>query len=410
MVGRRFIRWFATAVMAGLVLAIVFGVVGEFFIELARERGYYDNPSERMDTVMTAISAFVTRTWFLVLTGAVAGFAGGGWLDTVLRRKDTPVDRVELADRADAIAAKAFRIYGQWEADHSRAWEDDSSDDRFNNKTLVVKERYIARFADEILPEAWQVISEAKKYISLDRSDLWKIEHGVSHKQSLHDMVVLLQGIGATLRTGREDLPLRDKIRDERERERSKLDEGPLPAMGGETLVSPMKALTPLSPRDAERKIEAIDEALEIIGYDQKLTGAIADWQKAVGNWDRGLDEEEYKTLNWSRQAVRDALENVFREIEALQRKNEKYPDIQAILSFTSDTDYIYPVSEFIDMHKRLGPNASANHRQLFAPFAEKCRQNITNLETARDAAAKELVSMRQALSSQREQARPPTR
>jgi hypothetical protein len=97
MLGRRFIRWFATAVLAGLVLTTFFGVVGEFFIEFAREKGVYQNPSQRLGVAMTALSDFVTQVWFIGLTTFSAGLAVGLWVDTLLRRReqDKPLSTVD---------------------------------------------------------------------------------------------------------------------------------------------------------------------------------------------------------------------------------------------------------------------------------------------------------------------------
>jgi hypothetical protein len=49
---RRILSWLA----GSLLLAIVFGVVGEFFTALAREKGWYQHPSERLDAAMNAFS------------------------------------------------------------------------------------------------------------------------------------------------------------------------------------------------------------------------------------------------------------------------------------------------------------------------------------------------------------------
>ncbi len=79
---RRILSWLA----GSLLLAIVSGVVGEFFTALARENGWYQHPSERLDAAMTAFSSFVTHSSFLTATAGIVGLAVGMWMDTVLRR------------------------------------------------------------------------------------------------------------------------------------------------------------------------------------------------------------------------------------------------------------------------------------------------------------------------------------
>jgi len=73
-------KWLFQAV----VIAIIISVFGEFFIEYAREKGAYDNPSDKVDTVITQtkgiglnIAEFVTSGAFRIGIGAVAVFALG---------------------------------------------------------------------------------------------------------------------------------------------------------------------------------------------------------------------------------------------------------------------------------------------------------------------------------------------
>lgn len=86
---RLFIRWLVTFIGGGLLGTIAFGVVGEFFVELARERGLYEGPSRRLDAAMTAFSEFVTQTWMLVAAALLCGLAIGLWADTLMRRRIT---------------------------------------------------------------------------------------------------------------------------------------------------------------------------------------------------------------------------------------------------------------------------------------------------------------------------------
>lgn len=84
---RRFLRWVAATVFAGLVLAILGSVVGEFFVEWARENDYYKDPSKRVENAVTWLSNLVQEPWFIYSTVAVGAFALGLWLDHFLRRK-----------------------------------------------------------------------------------------------------------------------------------------------------------------------------------------------------------------------------------------------------------------------------------------------------------------------------------
>lgn len=84
---RKIIRWAAFALFMMVLLPIIVSVVGEFFIELAREKGLYSDPSNRLDAAMIALTVFVTQTWLLVAAGFFGGLAAGLWLDVILRHK-----------------------------------------------------------------------------------------------------------------------------------------------------------------------------------------------------------------------------------------------------------------------------------------------------------------------------------
>jgi hypothetical protein len=93
---RRILSWLA----GSLLLAIVSGVVGEFFTALARENGWYQHPSERLDAAMNAFSSFVTHSSFLTATAGIVGLAVGMWMDTILRRSSLQRAPVNLSGQA----------------------------------------------------------------------------------------------------------------------------------------------------------------------------------------------------------------------------------------------------------------------------------------------------------------------
>lgn len=106
---RSFIKWFLMAVCVGLVLAISFGVVGEFFIELAREKGFYTNPSQKLDDGVRAVSDFVTQSWLLYSTVGVVCLTLGMWMDVLLRRREraAPAPAPPLQLEPQSKSAKA---------------------------------------------------------------------------------------------------------------------------------------------------------------------------------------------------------------------------------------------------------------------------------------------------------------
>ncbi|MEQ8746435.1 hypothetical protein [Pyruvatibacter sp.] len=79
---QRILRW-AAAGLLGLMLS---PVVSEFFIELARERGVYDNPTETLEGGIAMLSGLVNSQYFISTLALVAGLSVGLWLDHFLRR------------------------------------------------------------------------------------------------------------------------------------------------------------------------------------------------------------------------------------------------------------------------------------------------------------------------------------
>jgi hypothetical protein len=67
------------AIFTGFVLVILAGFVSDFLNELARDKGWTDNPSQKWDAGIAAFKAFVTGTWFLCAASALGGLTVGLW-------------------------------------------------------------------------------------------------------------------------------------------------------------------------------------------------------------------------------------------------------------------------------------------------------------------------------------------
>jgi hypothetical protein len=102
---RRLASQLITWISAGLLGAVVFGPVSQFAVELAREAGWYEDPSRRLETVVVRFGVFVTQTPFLVVTAFSAGLAIGLWLDTYLRYRERQSGLRQYQDRVDRVAA-----------------------------------------------------------------------------------------------------------------------------------------------------------------------------------------------------------------------------------------------------------------------------------------------------------------
>lgn len=102
---RRVASQLITWISAGLLSAVVFGPVGQFAVELAREKGWYDDPSRRLESIAAWFGSYVTQTPFLVVTALSAGLAIGLWLDTYLRYRERQSGLRQYHNRVDRVTA-----------------------------------------------------------------------------------------------------------------------------------------------------------------------------------------------------------------------------------------------------------------------------------------------------------------
>ncbi|HEY1747599.1 MAG TPA: hypothetical protein VGG11_12660, partial [Xanthobacteraceae bacterium] len=81
---RRFFQIF----WAALAALIIILVVGGYFSELAKERGFYEHPSARAEGIVGFLLGLASHPAYLVSASVVLGLALGMWMDTALRGRD----------------------------------------------------------------------------------------------------------------------------------------------------------------------------------------------------------------------------------------------------------------------------------------------------------------------------------
>jgi hypothetical protein len=77
---RRLIRW----ILASVSAVILIPVLGEFFIDFARERGLYEHPSERVKTIIDVFASLGANPVYRLIAVAIVCFALGFWVDYLL--------------------------------------------------------------------------------------------------------------------------------------------------------------------------------------------------------------------------------------------------------------------------------------------------------------------------------------
>ena len=74
---RKLLRQVLTWVLASVIGVIAVSVFAEFFIEVARDKGLYEHAGQKWDSMMSAVSGFLTSHSVLYPTIALAGFVAG---------------------------------------------------------------------------------------------------------------------------------------------------------------------------------------------------------------------------------------------------------------------------------------------------------------------------------------------
>ncbi|WP_417686378.1 hypothetical protein [Roseibium sp.] len=143
------------------------------------------------------------------------------------------------------------------------------------------------------------------------------------------------------------------------------------------------------------KKLQAIENVLDIVGYDRALHSATQSFLRLRGQWKEKLQAGELGSYLPQLHAAHDAILTAQYESERVAKTSERYADIQELLYPLSDRNRVYPIGEFIDNLKRLDTDTPAKTLQLFEPYAANCRKVLIELDADRDNAVKALLGMR---------------
>ena len=122
MSARRFLRMASLGLLALFFMPVMVAIIGEFFIEWAKQGGWYANPSERVGAVIALANTLISTPWFQWLVFSIGGFAIGVWVDYFTRRRENKQEWREadenikrlilsMADLSQTVAL--WHIYGK---------------------------------------------------------------------------------------------------------------------------------------------------------------------------------------------------------------------------------------------------------------------------------------------------------
>ncbi|MBP7334385.1 hypothetical protein [Niveispirillum sp.] len=101
--------------MAAICAAIALDLITTFFVELAKVHGIYDNPSKRLEGVMSWIAPITEASWYPWVAGMAIGFTIGIWL--VSSRYLMWREQKEIAEKA---ISEKNRIIHEWKFSKER--------------------------------------------------------------------------------------------------------------------------------------------------------------------------------------------------------------------------------------------------------------------------------------------------
>lgn len=126
-------------------------------------------------------------------------------------------DRQDLGNEMRELVDKLSYLYAEWEGEHQIAWQKDTinfrgmQEENFRQHSMELTNKYIQQYGKHV-GECQSLIALAKKYVSIDRSDFWRIQHGVRSPHDVHEMIIFLSSLSATLLTGLKSEPETDRI------------------------------------------------------------------------------------------------------------------------------------------------------------------------------------------------------
>lgn len=207
-------------VLSAIVAVFLIGPVGEFVIEYLKEQGVYDEPTKKVEAVVSFAAIVAKSYWFALFVGLIGGVYGSRRV-AMFQTKAADADlaavfaqKLELAGRAQKLATVTAEFSAEIAAQNEVAnthhpWdleEDHIKRMKLRDETLSKKARDNAKVVEKYnqrhSSEFWSIVEEASRLIKLDDGKLWPLR-GAFSSHDLGQVILFLQWLAAELRQGR---------------------------------------------------------------------------------------------------------------------------------------------------------------------------------------------------------------
>lgn len=204
---RRIITWIAFTLVGSILLALA----TQFFIEVAIDKGVYENAGQRWDGAVSTILAFVTSLPFVLMAVGTAGVTCGLWLDYWLIRKGRKLppgallsksEKDEFIREAERLGKAVALMSGEYQRDYSRAWKEDGiPNNMYGEKAAAVDAAYSDRFLRQYWGDIEILLHSLIPYLDTHELRFWMNTR--THGSAMQEVASRLMKLAAELREER---------------------------------------------------------------------------------------------------------------------------------------------------------------------------------------------------------------
>lgn len=141
------------------VVLVILPVASEFFIELARSYGLFNDPQAKLRGFLDSITVIASHWLYPWIAGGTVGLCVGVWLDSALRRSEKSTSWIVTTPPETQVedAIKEILAHAGWPGSEERIWNASSTIN--SNISEFVDEQYTRH-----LLRAIQAASQALAY------------------------------------------------------------------------------------------------------------------------------------------------------------------------------------------------------------------------------------------------------
>lgn len=123
------------------------------------------------------------------------------------------LDEESLAAEADRLSSKILALGGRHYAQIQKAWWADCENGKAGSRELHTDAvgRLVSEYSAEYEADVWKVITAADFIYGMDKSEMWRVQHGVRSDHDLQEIAQLMSRIAGRARYGKPAAALRAK-------------------------------------------------------------------------------------------------------------------------------------------------------------------------------------------------------